>query len=68
MVYELRRVSAAGILLDRDWGRTPQPHGEDGGDVRAAMRIDSLGDPNFMEEPLMVVWTIRRISCWIIGG
>ena len=34
----------------------------------AAMRIDSLGDLNFMEEPLMVVWTIRRISSWIIGG
>jgi len=32
------------------------------------MRIDSFGDLNFMEEPLMVVWTIRRIGCWIIGG
>ena len=32
------------------------------------MRIDSLGDLNFMEKPLMVIWTIRRISSWIIGG
>jgi hypothetical protein len=30
--------------------------------------FDMLGDPNFMEEPLMVIWTIRRIGCWIIGG
>jgi len=30
--------------------------------------FDSLGDLNFMEEPLMVVWTIRWISRWIIGG
>ena len=71
------RVSAAGILLDRGWGKAPQSHvGEDGGDLRlvsgrlarAATRIDSLGDLNFMEEPLIVVWTIRRISSWIIGG
>jgi hypothetical protein len=38
MVYELPRVSAAGILLDRGWGRTPQPHGEGGGDVRVTIR------------------------------
>jgi hypothetical protein len=30
--------------------------------------FDSLGDLNFMEELLMVVWTIRQIDCWIIGG
>jgi hypothetical protein len=29
---------------------------------------DSLGDLNFMEEPSMVVWIIRQIGCWIIGG
>jgi hypothetical protein len=29
------RVSAAGILLDRGWGKAPQSHvGEDGGDLR----------------------------------
>ena len=39
--------------------------GEAGGD-RAC--FDSLGDLNFMEEPLIVVWTIRRIGCWIFGG
>ena len=35
----LRRVSAAGILLDRGWGRAPQPHGgEDGKDIRIPIR------------------------------
>jgi hypothetical protein len=36
----LRRVSAAGILLDRGWGRAPQPHaGADGdGDIRITVR------------------------------
>jgi hypothetical protein len=33
------RVSAAGILLDRGWGRAPQPHaGEDGKDIRITIR------------------------------
>jgi hypothetical protein len=33
------RVSAAGILLDRGWGRATQPHtGEDGNDVRVVIR------------------------------
>ena len=34
------RVSAAGILLDRGWGRVPQTHtGEDGeGDIRVTIR------------------------------
>ena len=33
------RVSAAAILLDRGWGRAPQPHtGEDGKDVRVVIR------------------------------
>ena len=46
MVYEFAaRLSAAGILLDRGWGRAPQPQGgEDGKDIRVwsstAMRID----------------------------
>ena len=30
--------------------------------------FDSLGDLNFMGELLIVVWTIRRNGCWIIGG
>ena len=40
------RVSAAGILLDRGWGRAPQSHvGEDGGDLRITIRqiIDADG-------------------------
>jgi hypothetical protein len=33
------RVSAAGILLDRGWGRAPQSHaGEDGSDLRITIR------------------------------
>jgi hypothetical protein len=33
------RVSAAGILLDRGWGRAPQSHvSEDGGDLRITVR------------------------------
>src|SRR5258705_11238680 len=33
------RVSAAGILLDRGWGKAPQSHvGEDGGDLRITIR------------------------------
>ena len=33
------RVSAAGILLDRGWGKAPQPHaGEDDKDIRVTIR------------------------------
>ena len=33
------RVSAAGILLDRGWGRAPQSHtGEDDKDIRITLR------------------------------
>jgi len=33
------RVTAAGILLDRGWGRAPQPHtGEGGSDIRIVIR------------------------------
>ena len=33
------RVSAAGILLDRGWGRAPQPHtGEDDKDIQITIR------------------------------
>jgi hypothetical protein len=33
------RVSAASALLDRGWGKAPQPHsGEDGGDIRITIR------------------------------
>ena len=33
------RVSAAGILLDRGWGRAPQPHiGENDKDIRVTIR------------------------------
>ena len=37
------RVSAAGILLDRGWGKAPQPHtGEDDKDIRITIR--QIGD------------------------
>jgi len=33
------RAPAAGILLDRGWGRAPQAHtGEDSGDIRVIIR------------------------------
>jgi hypothetical protein len=33
------RVSAAGILLDRGWGKAPQAHvGEDDGEIRVTIR------------------------------
>jgi len=33
------RVSAAGILLDRGWGKAPQPHtGEDDKDIQVTIR------------------------------
>lgn len=35
------------------------------GDLRC---FDSLGDPNFMEELLIVIWTIRCIGCWNVAG
>ena len=47
------RVSAAGILLDRGWGKAIQPHtGEEGGDIRVVIRqiIDSTEE----SEPLLI--------------
>ena len=41
------RVSAAGILLDRGWGRAPQVHSsEDGGSIQVIIRqiIDVTGE------------------------
>ena len=39
------RVSAAGILLDRGWGKPAQPHaGEDGKDIRVTIRKMVDGD------------------------
>ena len=32
------RVSAAGILRDRGWGKAPQPTGEDGKEIRVTTR------------------------------
>jgi hypothetical protein len=40
------RVAAAGILLDRGWGKAPQEHtGPDGGDIRVTIRqiIENVG-------------------------
>ena len=41
------RVTAAGMLLDRGWGKPPQVHsGEDGGSIRVIIRqiIDVTGE------------------------
>jgi len=48
------RVSAAGILLDRGWGKAPQTHtGGDGeGDIRVTIRhiVQSIsGEPRVIE-------------------
>ena len=50
MVYEFPvPVSAAGILLDRGWGRAPQPHTSDGSkDIRITIR-SPLPNPGFMQ-------------------
>ena len=40
------RVSAAGILLDRGWGKPAQPHtGEDDNDIRVTIRNITEGKP-----------------------
>ena len=40
------RVSAAGILLDRGWGKPAQPHtGEDDKDIRVTIRNITEGKP-----------------------
>jgi hypothetical protein len=39
------RVQAVGMLLDRGWGKAPQPHtGEDGNDIRITIRQIIEGD------------------------
>jgi hypothetical protein len=43
-------------------------HFDAGHHVKFRAYFDSLGDLNFIEKPPMVVWTIRQIGCWIIGG
>ena len=45
------RVSAAGILLDRGWGRVPQaPAGEDGeGDIKVVIRHIVAGGDKALE-------------------
>jgi hypothetical protein len=47
------RVSAAGILLDRGWGRAPQVHNsEDGGSIQVIIRqiVDVTGEA----EPVLI--------------
>jgi hypothetical protein len=39
------RIQAIAVLLDRGWGRAPQPHvGEDGNDIRIIIRQIVEGD------------------------
>ncbi len=36
---ESARVNAATVLIERGWGKSPQPHtGDDGGDIRVTIR------------------------------
>jgi hypothetical protein len=46
-------VSAAGILLDRGWGKPAQPHaGEDGRDIRVTIRkLCQGGDEGDLDLP-----------------
>jgi hypothetical protein len=47
------RVSAAGILLDRGWGKAPQAlSGEDGGSIQVIIR--SIADTTEESEPLLI--------------
>ncbi|MET4240771.1 hypothetical protein [Bradyrhizobium sp. RT10b] len=47
------RVAAAGILLDRGWGRPTQPHtNEDGGPLRIIIR--QITDAACEAEPLLI--------------
>ena len=40
------RVQAVGMLLDRGWGKAPQPHtGEDDKDIRVTIRTITEGAP-----------------------
>jgi hypothetical protein len=51
------RVSAAGILLDRGWGKAIQPiAGDDGGPLRVVIRqiVDNIGEPELkVVEPVV---------------
>jgi hypothetical protein len=47
------RVSAAGILLDRGWGRAPQVHsGADGGSIQVIIR--QIIDVTREAEPVLI--------------
>ena len=47
------RVMAAGILLDRGWGKAPQQLvGEDGGDIRIVIR--QIIDTAAQSDPLLI--------------
>ena len=39
------RVSAAGILLDRGWGKPAQPHTGEDGEIRVTLRTITEGKP-----------------------
>ena len=46
------RVSAAQALLDRGWGRAPQVHREDGGDIQIIIR--HIADTTGEAEPMLI--------------
>jgi len=39
------RVQAAAILLDRGWGRAPQSHADEDGEIRVVLRTITEGEP-----------------------
>jgi hypothetical protein len=55
------RVSAAGILLDRGWGKAPQPHsGEGSGEIRIIVR--RLSEESESDDPKVIEHEARQIG------
>jgi hypothetical protein len=48
------RVTAAGILLDRGWGRALQPHEGDGGNGTIQVVIRRITDVTGESEPMLI--------------
>ena len=59
------RVSAAGILLDRGWGRAPQPHtGEDDKEIHITIRDVIAEQRQEMAGGPFTVLRWEPPSCW----
>jgi hypothetical protein len=55
------RVSAAQALLDRGWGKAPQPHsGEGSGEIRIIVR--RLSEESESDDPKVIEHDVRQIG------